>query len=117
MNKKIIITVAVIFSAVICLAQNTEQPLSITIEGENLKTVEKYIKEKQDREWYNGDWANFARYMQANTEVKKEKKTVKAVFMGNSITEGWYRTHPDFFNDNNFLGRGISGQVTSQMLV
>lgn len=36
--------------------------------------------------------------------------------MGNSITEGWVRDHPDFFKSNNYIGRGISGQVTAQML-
>jgi len=36
--------------------------------------------------------------------------------MGNSITEGWMEKHPSFFTDNNYEGRGISGQVSSQML-
>lgn len=59
------------------------------------------------------DWANFARYEEAN------KTTIKGgvVFMGNSITEGWASQHPDFFTKNNYIGRGISGQVSSQMLV
>ena len=37
--------------------------------------------------------------------------------MGDSITEGWYSNRPGFFHDNNYLGRGIGGQVTAQMLV
>ncbi len=37
--------------------------------------------------------------------------------MGNSITEGWVKTHPEFFSENNYTGRGISGQTTSQMLL
>ena len=36
--------------------------------------------------------------------------------MGDSITENWYENHPHFFDDNNYAGRGISGQVTAQML-
>ena len=40
----------------------------------------------------------------------------KVVFIGDSITDGWYRMHPNFFDDNNYVGRGISGQVTAQML-
>ena len=43
--------------------------------------------------------------------VKKEKRVV---FMGNSITEGWVRTHPDFFKTNGYIGRGISGQTSYQ---
>jgi len=60
------------------------------------------------------DWANFGRYAEANKTVKQP---VKAVFMGNSITEGWVGADPDFFTNNNYAGRGISGQVSSQMLV
>ncbi|MGL5919571.1 MAG: GDSL-type esterase/lipase family protein [Bacteroidales bacterium] len=37
--------------------------------------------------------------------------------MGNSITEGWINQHPEFFKNNQFVSRGISGQTTSQMLV
>ena len=36
--------------------------------------------------------------------------------MGNSITEGWGRNRPEFFAENNFACRGISGQVSAQML-
>ena len=60
------------------------------------------------------DWANYVRYAQANSELTSAPK---AVLMGDSITDGWPRTDPDFFADNNFVGRGISGQVTSQMLL
>ena len=62
----------------------------------------------------DNDWANYSRYSKANSEVTVKPK---AVLMGDSITDGWYRNDPDFFKDNNFLGRGISGQVTSHMLV
>lgn len=60
------------------------------------------------------DWANFNRYEKSNQEITQP---VKVVFMGNSITQNWYSYHPDFFNSNNFAGRGISGQTSSQMLV
>ena len=62
----------------------------------------------------DNDWANFNRYAKANSEV-----TVKplAVLMGDSITDGWFSKDPDFFKNNNLLGRGISGQVTSHMVV
>lgn len=60
------------------------------------------------------DWQNTGRYENDNSKV--EIKPV-AVFMGNSITDNWARFDPDFFTQHNFLGRGISGQVTSQMLV
>jgi len=61
----------------------------------------------------DNDWAGFNRYAKANSEV-----TVKplAVLMGDSITDGWFSKDPDFFKNNNLLGRGISGQVTSHMV-
>jgi lysophospholipase L1-like esterase len=37
--------------------------------------------------------------------------------MGNSITEGWINTDPDFFAGKSYVIRGISGQTTPQMLV
>ena len=44
----------------------------------------------------------------------------RAVFMGDSIFDCWdspkHGGHPDFFSDNNFINKGISGQVTAQML-
>ena len=61
-----------------------------------------------------GDWAKFGRYHDANQEVTKAPKVV---FMGDSITDFWVNADPEFFTSNNFLGRGISGQTTSHMLV
>lgn len=60
------------------------------------------------------DWARFYKYEEANAQVTQKPK---AVFMGDSITEGWAKQDPDFFTSNNFIGRGISGQTTSHMLV
>lgn len=59
------------------------------------------------------DWANFGRYEMANKEVKNPK----VVFMGNSITDGWPGADPEFFTQNNYVGRGIGGQVSAQMLL
>ncbi|GAB3359298.1 SGNH/GDSL hydrolase family protein [Arachidicoccus ginsenosidivorans] len=65
-----------------------------------------------------GDWANFHRYEAANQVVKALPASErKVVFMGNSITEGWYHNDSSFFKTNHLIGRGISGQTTSQMLV
>ena len=60
------------------------------------------------------DWAKFSRYEEANTHVSQKPK---AVLMGDSITDGWAKADSDFFTENNFVGRGISGQTTSHMLV
>jgi lysophospholipase L1-like esterase len=64
------------------------------------------------------DWANLKRYKLENEALKPLAKNEKrVVFMGNSITEGWVYSQPNFFTENNFIGRGISGQTTDQMLL
>ncbi len=60
------------------------------------------------------DWAQFGRYAEANAAAQSG---ARAVFMGDSITDIWAQQDPDFFTLNDFVGRGISGQTTSQMLV
>lgn len=64
------------------------------------------------------DWANFKRYAKANKELSVPvKKENRVVFMGNSITEGWAGSRPEFFKENNYIGRGISGQTSYQFVV
>lgn len=64
------------------------------------------------------DWANFKRYEKADSALKETRNPGRrVVFMGNSITDHWYKMRPDFFNDNDFVGRGISGQTSYQMLL
>ena len=48
--------------------------------------------------------------------VAARSATYTVVFMGDSITEVWLRDHAPFFNSNSYLGKGISGQTTAQML-
>lgn len=62
----------------------------------------------------NYDWAKFNRYAEANAKLTAAPSVV---FMGDSIFDGWIRKQPEYFNDNNFADRGISGQTTSHMLV
>ncbi len=62
------------------------------------------------------DWAWLARYREENAKLLAEGGKVKAVFLGDSITEGWARTDTGFFS-NGVVGRGISAQTTPQMLV
>jgi lysophospholipase L1-like esterase len=58
---------------------------------------------------------NLRRYAQANAElVSKNEKRV--VFLGNSITDGWPGQRPDFFKSNNYIGRGIGGETSPQLL-
>lgn len=64
------------------------------------------------------DWANFNRYKDDNAKLGLPKPGEKrVVFMGNSITDAWINSFPEYFSENNYIDRGISGQTTPQMLV
>lgn len=64
------------------------------------------------------DWANLKRYEKENAVLVPAAASEKRViFMGNSITEGWLRIHPSFFEGKPYINRGISGQTTPQMLL
>lgn len=55
---------------------------------------------------------NLTKYAEANAAYTKQ-----VVFIGNSITEGWPKANPAFFADNNYIGRGISGQTSPKLLL
>lgn len=64
------------------------------------------------------DWANLKKYQEENAKLAPAAPNEnRVVFMGNSITEGWKRSRPEFFSANPYIGRGIGGQTTPQMLV
>lgn len=64
------------------------------------------------------DWANLSRYSDENRIVSQlPLQERKVVMMGNSITKMWAETDTAFFVSNGFVSRGISGQVTAQMLL
>lgn len=59
------------------------------------------------------DWPGFMRYENDNASLTQAPEVV---LMGDSITDYWVDADPDFFEKNNFVGRGIAGQTVSQML-
>lgn len=64
------------------------------------------------------DWANLARFRAANDSIGAPKSGERrVVFMGNSITEAWAPLFAELFPGKPYVGRGISGQTTPQMLV
>ncbi|MBR2326352.1 MAG: acylhydrolase [Alistipes sp.] len=63
------------------------------------------------------DWAQFYWYEKANAKRLAAGNYPDVVFLGNSITQIWAGKCRDFFKENNFAGRGIGGQTTSEMLV
>jgi lysophospholipase L1-like esterase len=64
----------------------------------------------------NAQWAGLSFFAKENAQLRKDATPVRAAFMGNSITQMWAMMRPDFFKDNNYVGRGIGGQTAPQML-
>ena len=62
----------------------------------------------------NKDWAKLGRYAEDNAKITKSPK---AVLYGDSITDGWPKHDEAFFKEHDFVGRGIGGQTTEEMLV
>ncbi|MEQ1586626.1 MAG: GDSL-type esterase/lipase family protein [Cyclobacteriaceae bacterium] len=64
------------------------------------------------------DWANMKRFQEDNKKAGLPKASEnRVVFMGNSITEGWSKSDPSFFEGKPYINRGISGQTTPQMVL
>ena len=64
------------------------------------------------------DYADFARYRAANATLPPPAPgEQRVVFLGNSITDGWAQYFAVMFPGKPYIGRGISGQTTPQMLV
>ncbi len=62
--------------------------------------------------------AQFNRYAAENKAVPPRQKDEKrVVFIGNSITEFWNHTHPEFFTRNGYINRGIAGQTSYTLLL
>jgi lysophospholipase L1-like esterase len=64
------------------------------------------------------DWGNLARYRDANRALAPAGAASRVVFMGDSITDSWPQPRfGEFFTGKPYVGRGISGQTTPQMLI
>jgi lysophospholipase L1-like esterase len=64
------------------------------------------------------DWASLGRYREDNARLGPPLPgEQRVVFYGNSITDVWAAHFETMFPGKQYVGRGISGQTTPQMLV
>lgn len=66
--------------------------------------------------WQLKDFGMIGYYADDNAKLLASKTKVDVVFLGDSITEGWFDKHPSFFV-NGRVDRGIGGQTSSQMVL
>jgi len=119
-SKAIITTILLVLGCAFIRAQNNpqgEKQTPVTRQKPTQEQMEAYRKVMDER--LRNDWAFFNRYSEENKTLPAVTPGEKrVVFMGNSITEMWKTIDSDFFTRNrSFVGRGISGQTTPQMLV
>jgi len=73
---------------------------------------------KLKKEDFSDDWANISKYQKENELIGLPKKGEKrVVFLGSSIFEFWKQKDPEYFNSHAYVDRGISGQISPQLLV
>jgi len=73
---------------------------------------------KPKKEDFSDDWANISKYQKENELIGLPKKGEKrVVFLGSSIFEFWKQKDPEYFNSHAYVDRGISGQISPQLLV
>jgi lysophospholipase L1-like esterase len=73
------------------------------------------LLDSKDSQLRSADRDNLQRYAEANRKLPApDPKNPRVVFMGDSITDAWRLN--EYFPDRDFVNRGISGQITAQML-
>ena len=86
--------------------------------GQPTLTPDQVARQRAQQEQLANDWPNLTRYRDANRDLPPVSASEsRVVFMGDSITELWDRDSGKFFATKGYLGRGIGGQTTPQMLV
>jgi CubicO group peptidase (beta-lactamase class C family)/lysophospholipase L1-like esterase len=89
-------------------------PQSFTIQAGRVTNI------RFSRPRVQGDWANLQRYGADDMELTSSTASAakdRVVFFGNSITEAWAPHFAAMFPGKPYVGRGISGQTTPQLLV
>lgn len=73
------------------------------------------LLERKDEQGRNPDRDNLKRYAEENSRLGPPSgQTPRVVFLGDSITDGWRLS--EYFSGRDFVNRGISGQITGEML-
>lgn len=106
--REMIKTLSIVVALNLLAAAQTPTPLPLDAGAE---------KQRADRlQARLDDFANFARYRDANAKLAPPAKDEdRVVFMGDSITDSWKLN--EYFPGKPYINRGISGQTTPQMLL
>jgi lysophospholipase L1-like esterase len=112
--------------AYLTLSDAVPKPFPFPAEGqrqfaelrESVTRMESHLRaliEQKDRQLRNPDPDNLGRYAEAAARPGPPGAVKpRVVFLGDSITDGWRLN--EYFPDRDYVNRGISGQITDQML-
>ena len=76
------------------------------------------LNNKPQKENFADDWAALTKYQKENEHLQLPKRKEKrVVFLGSSIFEFWKQKDPEYFSRNTYVDRGISGQISPQLLI
>jgi lysophospholipase L1-like esterase len=112
--------------AYLTLSDAVPKPFPFPAEGarqfaelrDDVNRMESHLRaliEQKDRQLRNPDPDNLARYAEVDAKMGPPSPAKpRVVFLGDSITDGWRLN--EYFPDRDFVNRGISGQITDQML-
>jgi lysophospholipase L1-like esterase len=85
---------------------------------EDIERFESYfhaLLDQKERQLRSPDRDNIRRYAEANEKLSPPApNATRVVFMGDSITDSWRLN--EYFTGREYVNRGISGQVTGEML-
>jgi lysophospholipase L1-like esterase len=94
-------------------AQKQFQELRIAIERVDVHF--RVLLDSKEAQLRTPDRDNIRRYGEANQKVGPgTQDKPRVVFLGDSITDGWRLN--EYFGERDFINRGISGQITGEML-
>ncbi|HXN96387.1 MAG TPA: SGNH/GDSL hydrolase family protein [Candidatus Acidoferrales bacterium] len=114
-TARLVVTLAVCANALFAQAQ-TQGPAKPAGDCPDMAEAKARLEAQEKR---LKDWPELARYRDANASVAAPAKNEqRVVFMGDSITDAWVQPRfGAFFPGKPYIGRGISGQTTPQMLL
>src|SRR5467141_4953609 len=115
LTARLVVTLAVCASGLFAQVQ-TQEPAKPAGDCPELTEAKARLEAQEKR---LKDWPDLARYRDANGGVAAPAKNEqRVVFMGDSITDAWVQPRfGAFFPGKPYIGRGISGQTTPQMLL
>jgi lysophospholipase L1-like esterase len=112
------IPLAVVACAASACTTATPTPSPAPVSTPSAAALQQRTRDSLAQDAVRNDWAGLRRYQVANAQLRAPTAGEnRVVFYGNSITDGWARYFPTMFPGKPYVGRGISGQTTPQMLV